>query len=147
MLTHYKAGWTQLKDFDGEVSYPGPIISEEDYAANVDSTNEGAFQFYTEALENWGPERLVGVFQQGLDFAREKGLQLYCGEFGCMPTVPREVRLQFYADQVKVFEENDVAWCNWEYKGDFGLYHWDYEQLKPLEPDWDFIHTLLPPEK
>jgi endoglucanase len=146
MLTHYKAGWTQLKDFDGEVTYPGPIISEEDYAANVDSTNEGTFQFYTEALENWGPERLVGVFQQGLDFANEKGLQLYCGEFGCMPTVPREARLKFYADQVKVFEENGVAWCNWEYKGDFGLYHWDYEQLKPLEPDWEFINVLLPPE-
>ncbi|MCF8357570.1 MAG: glycoside hydrolase family 5 protein [Prolixibacteraceae bacterium] len=147
MLTHYKAGWTQLKDFDGEVSYPGPIISEEDYAANVDSTNESTFQFYNEALENWGPERLVEVFQQGLDFANAKGLQLYCGEFGCMPTVPRDARLKFYADQVKVFEDNGVAWCNWEYKGDFGLYHWDYEQLKPLEPDWDFIHTLLPPEK
>ena len=78
-----------------------------------------------------------------MEFARSKNLQLYCGEFGCMPTVDRGQRLKFYADQVAAFEENGVAWCNWEYKGDFGIYFWDPETKTSRAADSALIEILL----
>jgi endoglucanase len=64
-----------------------------------------------------------------------------------MPTVDRKDRLAFYSDQIDVFEANNIAWCNWEYKGDFGLYFFDAEKKVSLKPDYEFINTLLKAKK
>ena len=143
LLTHYTANWTQLKNYVGDVNYPGTIISEEEYNANVDSTNEATFQFYQDAREVWDPDRILEGFKMGIDFADSLNLQLFCGEFGCMPTVPRKARLQYYSDFITVLEQNNVAWCNWEYKGDFGIYFWDGDKLKSGKPDTEFIDILM----
>jgi endoglucanase len=78
-----------------------------------------------------------------VEFAKSKNLQLYCGEFGCMPTVPRKDRLAFYSDMIDAFEGNNVAWCNWEYKGDFGIYFFDSKTTTSRQPDFELIHVLL----
>jgi endoglucanase len=66
--------------------------------------------------------------------AQELNLQLYCGEFGCLPHVDRTERLKYYADIISAFEENNIAWCNWEYKGNFGIYTFDFEKQISLSP-------------
>jgi len=60
-----------------------------------------------------------------------------------MPTVDRKDRLAFYADMISAFEENNIAWCNWEYKGDFGIYFFDDSKKISLQPDFELINTLL----
>ena len=76
--------------------------------------------------------------------ARELGLQLYCGEFGCLPTVPRADRLAYYRDLVGIFEAEGIAYANWGYKGDFGVYEW--LGLKDLtgKPDEELLQILAP---
>ncbi len=142
-FTHYRADWTSFRSYAGNVRYPGVIISDADWEKFVAPSDENVKNPLSDARESWDRNRLVGVFRDGLAFSREKGLQLYCGEFGCMPTVDREQRLKFYEDQVAAFEENGVAWCNWEYKGDFGIYRWDSASLKSLERDSALIRILL----
>lgn len=142
-FTHYKTDWTQLKYYKGQSHYPGQIISDDDYNKYVDTTNQQMIDQTSDAREVWNKERMVEVFKAGLEFANSKNLQLYCGEFGCMPTVDRKERLAFYSDQIDVFEENNIAWCNWEYKGDFGLYFFDAEKTVSLQPDQELINTLL----
>jgi endoglucanase len=142
-FTHYKADWTPFRSYAGNVHYPGPIISEADYSKFIAPAGDDVKNQAADARDDWNRERLVDVFRDGLAFAREKGLQLYCGEFGCMPTVERIDRLKFYEDQIAAFEENGVAWCNWEYKGDFGVYTWDPAAKASLEPDSSLIAILL----
>jgi endoglucanase len=48
-------------------------------------------------------------------------LPLYCGEFGCVDTAPLDARLRWYRDLVSVFDEHDIAWSNWDWKGSFGI--------------------------
>jgi len=146
-FTHFKTNWTQLQYYKGKVHYPGQVISNEDYEKYIDKNNQQMLDQTADAREVWNKQRLVEVFKKGLDFAKSKNLQLYCGEFGCMPTVDRKERFAFYSDQIDVFEENQIAWCNWEYKGDFGLYHFDAEKKVSLEPDYEFINILLKGEK
>ncbi len=142
-FTHFRADWTSFKSYAGNVRYPGVIVSESDWEKFIAPMDTNVQNTLAEARESWDKNRLAGVFRDGLAFAREKKLQLYCGEFGCMPTVDREQRLKFYKDQVAAFEENGVAWCNWEYQGDFGIYRWDSASLKSLEPDSSLIAVLL----
>jgi endoglucanase len=142
-FTHYKADWTPFKYYKGPVHYPGQIITDEDYKKYIDTTNAGLVNLASDAREIFNKQRLIEVFKSGMEFAKSKNLQLYCGEFGAMPTVDRKERLKFYADQVDAFEENGIAWCNWEYKGDFGIYFFDLEKRKSLQPDYEMIRTLL----
>ncbi len=66
-------------------------------------------------------------------------LQLYCGEFGCLPTVPREDLLQWYKDMRSILEAHQVGWANLDYKGGFGVVDWKNDG-KPID---DLIEVLL----
>ena len=50
--------------------------------------------------------------------------------------------LHITAILISVFDENHIAYCNWEYKGDFGIYTFDFEKNESLAPDVDLIHIL-----
>ena len=56
-----------------------------------------------------------------LRFAQARGLPVYCGEWGCYPSVPRESLLNWYRDMRAVLESHDIAWTTWDYKGGFGI--------------------------
>jgi endoglucanase len=143
LFTHHLADWVVFKNYTGPVHYPGRIISEEDFKKNYKVTIPEADYLFTECTDTFNKQRLFEVFKSGLEFAKSKNLQLYCGEFGCLPTVDRKDRLQYYADMISDLEENDIAWCNWEYKGDFGIYFFDREKRKSLQPDKELIDILL----
>lgn len=142
-FTHYTASWTPIKKYKGPVHYPGQIITNNDYKKYIDTTDAALVGLAADARDFYNKQRLVEVFKEGLEFAKSKNLPLYCGEFGCFPAVERKDRLAFYSDMISALEENNVAWCNWEYKGDFGIYFFDSKNLKSLEPDYDLIKILL----
>jgi len=143
LFTHYRAEWTPLKVYTGPVRYPGAVIDQ----PSLDQLLEGAPRNFVDVASNaadvWGPERIRQELAPAIQRARELGLQLYCGEFGCMPTVPRADRLAYYRDMVDVFESAGMAWANWEYKGDFGIFEWFPEQKSSGAPDNELIDTLL----
>ncbi len=145
-FTHYKADWTPIKNYTGPVHYPGQIITNDDYIKYVDTNNLTLISNLDNARDTFNIQRLIEVFKDGMEFAKSKNLQLYCGEFGCMPTVNRNDRLTFYSDMISAFEQNNIAWCNWEYKGDFGIYFFDAEKKTSQQPDFELIKILLKPD-
>lgn len=142
-FTHYEAEWTPAGDFTGKVQYPGQVITDAEYYKNVDTTNTELVNAISDARQVWNKQRFVDSFKQGIEFAKSKGLKLYCGEFGCLPTVERNDRLQYYSDIISALEENNIAWCNWEYKGDFGIYHFNLDNINSMSPDTEFIDILF----
>jgi endoglucanase len=99
-------------------------------------------QVMNNSREVWNKQKLADELLPAIKRAKELGLQLYCGEFGCLPHVARNERLVYYRDLISVFDENQIAYCNWEYKGDFGIYSFDFEKNVSLAPDVDLIHIL-----
>ena len=142
-FTHYLANWTPVQHYKGPVHYPGQIITDEDYRKYVDTSNIALVNEIADARDYFNQQKLIEVFESGIEFAKSKNLQLYCGEFGCLPTVERKYRLQYYSDIISALEDNNIAWCNWEYKGDFGIYYFDMEKKISLSPDYEFIKILL----
>ena len=145
LLTHHKADWVAapIRDYPGPVTYPGPVVDQATYEKLTAEYPKSQYNFLDSSTDNWGPTRLRQEYEPAIARAKELGLQLYCGEFGCLPTVPRKARLAYYRDIVGVFEASGMAWANWEYKGDFGIAEW--HGLKSLDgaPDVQLIDALL----
>ena len=106
-LTHYQASWTDLKDFKGDINYPGQIVLHSKK---------------TEHLRVYNRDTLLKMMQKPLHLADSLKLPLYCGEFGVYYRSPREAKLAWYRDMVSIFEEKGIAYANWNYKSDgFGI--------------------------
>ena len=118
-------------------------MSREAYEGLVKQVDQATKEAISNSLDNWGPARIAQELEPAIRRARELGLQLYCGEFGCLPTVPRSERLAYYRDLVTTMESNGMAWANWEYKGDFGIFEWHGEKVTVGAPDMEFIDVLL----
>jgi len=146
MFTHHNASWIEgpIRDYKGTVNYPGQIIDEATYEQLASTVSKQLpHPLSKNVLDDWRPERFLKEIKPAIDKAKELNLQLYCGEFGCMPTVPRASRLAYYRDIVGVFEANGIAWANWEYKGDFGIYEWHGEKYLTGAPDMEMIDALM----
>jgi endoglucanase len=146
-LTHHTANWTPIQNYKGPVHYPGQIITNEDYKKYVDTTDHPLVDALADARDTFNIDRLYKVVESGIEFAKSKNLQLYCGEFGCLPACERKDRLQYYTDIITLFEQNNIAWCNWEYKGDFGVYFFEPESKKSVVPDKELISIFMKNKK
>ena len=144
LFTHYTANWTPIKLYTGPVHYPGPVVPPGTYADLMKKFAGGSqADLIANARDDWGPARMAEEFEPAIRRARELGLQLFCGEFGCLPTVPRAERLAYYRDFVGTMESSGMAWAAWEYKGDFGIFEWHGEKLTTGAPDMELIDALL----
>jgi endoglucanase len=145
LFTHHLADWTSFKNFKGPVHYPGRVIAAADYPRLKSACTNSAelATLMEEAGQVFDKQTLARILQPAIQKARELKLPLYCGEFGCLPHVARADRLKYYDDIVSVFEDNGIAWCNWEYKGDFGILTFDFDKKVSLSPDTGLIKVLM----
>jgi endoglucanase len=147
-LTHHMAGWIgePMSHYTGAVNYPGPIISQSDYDQLLAASKSLPNYALLGSRDNWNADRIRQEIEPALKRAKELGLQLYCGEYGCLPTVPREARLAYYKDITGVFESEGIAWANWEYKGQFGILEWHDKGDSSIfvgAPDTQLIDILM----
>lgn len=133
-LTHWKAPWVSFYKYEGPVQYPGEILDTTDLAGydqkTIDEISHYIRVYDKQILED---EIMIAVKR-----AKELGLPLYCGEFGCFPTSALEMRQAWYRDMIAVFNENDIAWAHWNWKNDFPLIRADTK-----EPINELLDILL----
>ncbi|WPP51329.1 glycoside hydrolase family 5 protein [Catalinimonas niigatensis] len=122
LLTHYQASWTDLADYTGPVHYPGQIVTEEELEALASPIKNMA----ESRMRTYNQDTLEYMMRKPLRVAQEKGLPLYCGEWGVIEHAPDEARQQWYRDMIHIFEKNNIAYANWDYKSNsFGLINSD----------------------
>jgi endoglucanase len=115
-LTHHTASWTPIAEYKGPVNYPGQIVDTLCYKdlspSAVSAMREFANGYFTKGV-------LEKMMMPAIQVAKEHHLQLQCGEFGVYPTIPEDIMLRYYKDLCDLFNENDIAYCHWNYKADF----------------------------
>jgi len=117
-LTHHMAPWSAAAEYSGPVNYPGQIVDTLNYKGLSPATVE-----YMKNVANgyFTKEILAEKMAPAIKVARENHLPLYCGEFGIYPTIPEDVMLRWYKDICDIFNQNQIAYCHWCYKGDFPI--------------------------
>ena len=123
ILTHYGAWWTPLGQYKGKVSYPGVLVSKEDYDKAPEAIKADLKQ-YTEQV--WNIDKIREQFRDAIEAAKKYGLQLFCGEWGVYEPVDRELAYNWTRDMLTVFDEFNIAWTTWCYDADFGF--WDQQR-------------------
>ena len=120
-VTHYRASWTDVGRYTGTVTYPGQLISNQDYeqasepVQKIISDNEG--------LTEWNRDRIKNDMADAIKLAGDLGLQLFCGEWGAYQRAPRDLAYAWMSDMISIFDECNIAWTVWCYDADFGF--WD----------------------
>ena len=120
ILTHYGAWWTPIGRYTGKVSYPGVLVSQEDYEAAPDTLKPLLEPYLT---QEWNIDKIRADFADAIAAAKKYDLQLFCGEWGVYEPVDRELAYAWTKDMLTVFKENNIAWTTWCYDADFGF--WD----------------------
>lgn len=142
-FTHYRANWVPLKIYTGPVQYPGRPIPAAELAKIETQQPQAVVDQFASARREWNIDAIREDLMPAIKRARELGLQLYCGEFGCLPTVPRADRLRYYRDFISVLESEGVAWANWDYKGNFGLFKDNHSRNGVAAPDTELLDALF----
>jgi endoglucanase len=134
LLTHHRASWTGIRDYEGPVHYPGWSITEAELKDVPDSLKAQL------AMHNqdFNREVLLQLIEKPLRIAQKYDLPLYCGEWGCYALAPLPDSWRWYEDMRSIFEEKGIGWATWDYKGGFGLYD---REGKPIT---ELIQILLP---
>ncbi|MGA9293990.1 MAG: glycoside hydrolase family 5 protein [Ignavibacteriaceae bacterium] len=121
-LTHHTAPWTEIGEYKGPVNYPGWIVDTSYYKelspAAVKAMRDFANGYFTK-------DTLEKIMEPAIKVAKENNLHLYCGEFGVYPHIPQSTALRWYKDICGIFNENNIAYCHWGYKGDFPVVNKD----------------------
>jgi endoglucanase len=115
-LTHHTASWTPIAEYTGPVNYPGQIVD----TLNYRGLSEPAEKYMREVANGYyDKKRLEEIMSPAIRVAKENNLPLYCGEYGVYPAIPDEIRYKWYKDVCEIFNENNISYCHWCYKGDF----------------------------
>jgi len=128
-LTHHMTSWNSMKDYSGPVNYPGQIVDTSYYKDLPPATLADMRSFANGYFDKSVLEKIMAP---AIQVAREKNLPLYCGEFGVYPSIPEEISLRWYKDMCAIFNENNIAYCHWGYKGDFPVVNSNGELNKNL---------------
>lgn len=129
-LTHHHASWTNLRDYTGPVHYPGVIISQAEYDSlplpqQVIAKDHVGVE--------WNMDKMEKMMELPLQKSKELGLQVYCGEYGVIAGAPEEDRIRWYNDMISIFNKNNIASANWNYKsGSFGMIMSDSTRNQPM---------------
>ena len=131
MFTHYKTSWNFMKDYDGDVRYPGVILTREQFDALPENLKGHLEKFVDQPFNK---QVLAEWMEKPLRRAKEMGLPLYCGEFGVYSAAQEPDRTRWYQDMLEIFDEHGVSWANWNYKSDqFGFVGMDGERIETVE--------------
>ena len=99
------------------VTYPGLVIADADLAKLPKKRRELM-------RKDNGPYNRALLRRQmsvAIDVAADRGMPLYCGEWGCYDTVPHEIRLRWWADMVSILDEEGIDWAVYAYRNRWGV--------------------------
>lgn len=127
IITHYRTWWNDMYAYDGNLNYPGYTVDTAEYVR----WDGKVLNMLREQNGYYAKDVFNEKINIAIEIAKKYNLPLYCGEFGCYPSTPIILRQLVYKDLIAVLNENNIAWCHWNYKNDFPVV--DAETLEPIE--------------
>lgn len=120
LFTHQGAYWIPDMPLDYRIEYP---VSKEKF---LDETAKMPADIVAHEeiipAEGFSAEYFENIFAEAISVAEERGVMLYCGEYGVIELADPESAVSWYKDIHSVLEKYGIGRAMWCYKGkDFGL--------------------------
>ena len=128
LLTHYKASWSNTRDLNVPVHYPGQLIADDDMEEADNYANDGKAVYDIDVIER--------DFLQVIEVAKRYNLDVYCGEYGCINLAPNEDKIRWYNDMYTLFERHGIGRANWDFKGSFAI-------VRNGQPQTEMLNAIL----
>ncbi len=125
LFTHQGATWVSPSMID-VLDIPFPFD-----AASMPSMPPGLSGSWVGGLYGTYPsdgtvQKVKQLIDIAVQFRQQRGVPLFCGEFGVYQPNSQEVhRVTWYEEVRKYLESNQIAWTMWDYHGGFGLFEED----------------------
>lgn len=118
-FTHQKAYWVDGMTDDFEMTYPEDIDVIRRKSEEFSKDHMGAV--FNECMDAEG-KFFDKMFKSAVEYATEKNVPLYCGEYGVIDQAPLSDTLNWMRDIHASFEKFGIGRALWNYKNkDFGL--------------------------
>lgn len=86
--------------------------------------------FKSDYPKNANNEALEKRITKAAEFGRKTGKPVFCGEFGVYkPNSQEEDRVYWYQSVREIFAKYEIPWTSWDYRGGFGLFIKDSNEL------------------
>lgn len=112
IFTHQRASWEPLMEqLDFAIPYPAGTDTYDQYL-----TKSEEFRNHFKCYETMDKEFLVGFLQPALQFAKERNVRLYCGEYGVIEQASMESNLRWHTDLCDLLKSYGIGRAVWSYK-------------------------------
>ena len=129
VFTHQKAYWVpQIADVD-YIQYP---LSKEELSKQSTRLIEAQRKTLDALYFNNDNDSLFDtLFADAVQFAKDRNVPLYCGEYGVIDMAPTDSTLNWFKEINKAFKKFGIGRSVWSYKKmDFGLIDEHYAPIK-----------------
>ena len=89
------------------LTYPGDLINEKDFEKLSDEEKKIVAPY----RRMYSKRTIAHEIEQALKVAKDNGVRLYCGEFGCLPFGNHASRYNWYRDLISIFQKKKVAYA------------------------------------
>lgn len=112
IFTHQKAGWEPLmKELDFEIPYPSGRETYDQYLMKSED-----FKNRYKCYEKQDKDFLISFLRPALEFAKERKVRLYCGEYGVIDQASMDSNLRWHTDFCGLLSEYGIGRAVWSYK-------------------------------
>lgn len=120
MFTHQGAFWIKNMPVDYRISYP---MGKDEFIAESAANPANIDPHADNIPENgFSAEYFENIFREAIETAEERGVMLYCGEYGVIEQTDPQSALNWYNDIHSVLEKYGIGRALWSYKSmNFGF--------------------------
>jgi endoglucanase len=139
MFTHQGASWT-VPSMEPLAGVPFPYNSATMPACPTSLKGTWIENSLNSYPSDGTVDRVKQLIDIAINFRNSRNVNIFCGEFGVyIPNSANTDRTYWYGAVRQYFENNNIPWTIWDYKGSFGLFNKDSNYLF----DHDLNITLL----
>ena len=152
VFTHKGAPWlgmTGTKDLDIPFLYEGnesrmdALSAEINTLTNISDFARSRLNDHVDPSKTRGSIAFLdGLLKQVSDFAEERNVRVYCGEFGATRTITYADRAEYYQVMRELLDKHNIPWTIWDFKGEFGLYKINTAQVFETDLNLDIVESL-----
>jgi endoglucanase len=129
IFTHQGRTWGNppMPDLSG-VPFPYNAATMPACPASLKGTwVESSINDYPVEGTEYNVRQLINI---AINFRTQRKVKIFCGEFGVyIPNSNNADRCHWYKVVSDYFENNNIPWTSWDYKGDFGLFNKGSDQI------------------